>query len=698
MTSNNLTHRDANTLRVSVDIGGTFTDLVGYDATTGALSFSKSLTTYEGLSNGVFDCIRLAEIDVSDVSYFIHGSTIAINTVIQRKGARTGLITTKGFRDVYAIGRGSRPEAYNLMLEKLPPLVQRENIFEVDERLNAAGSVVVELNESDVAIAVDALVAQGVESIAVALLHAYANPIHEKRIGEIIAERAPQLYVSLSHEILREFREYERTSTTVLNSFVGPIIGEYLGELESSLTSGGFAGHFLIMQSNGGTMSSETAVEKPVAMMESGPVAGVIGCARLGQALGQPNVISFDMGGTTAKSSLIENNEVRIVTGYHIGASEGLGHPMMLPVVDIVEVGTGGGSIAWIDPAGGLKVGPISAGSAPGPVCYGKGGNDPTITDANLVLGRLDAGNFLGGQMNLDLEGARRAIDEKIARPLGLSVEEAALGIIKIADTKMSLTVREVSVQKGHDPRGFAMIATGGAGPLHAVSIARELSLPTVVIPELPGTFSALGMLMSDVRHDFVRTMILQMKSAPAAIIENVFVEMADEANQRLAADGVRSGNGFLTRGLDLRYEGQEYTLTIPVTADVIDSAALEQVREKFDELHRAQYGHDAPEESVEIVNLRLAAIGTMGEEPDVFGQPITTGHERTGRPKGRRTVHFEEGEFECDVFDRGALIPDQIVTGPAIIEERVSTTVVLPGATAKLDSGGSIIISVEGN
>lgn len=698
MTTGPSTSPDAKSLRVAVDIGGTFTDLVGYDAATGELSFSKSLTTYEGLSNGVFNCIDLARIEVRDVAYFIHGSTIAINTVIQRKGARTGLITTKGFRDVYAIGRGSRPEAYNLMLEKLPPLVPRASIAEVDERMNAAGAVLRALDDADVERAVDELVAQGVEAVAVVLLHAYANPVHEKRIGEIVRARAPGLYVSLSHEILREFREYERTSTTVLNSYVGPIIGDYLGELGASLDRGGFGGHFLIMQSNGGTMSADTAVEKPVAMMESGPVAGVIGCARLGRALGHANVISFDMGGTTAKSSLIEDGEVRIVTGYHIGASEGLGHPMMLPVVDIVEVGTGGGSIAWIDEAGGLKVGPLSAGSSPGPVCYAKGGTEPTITDANLVLGRLDPENFLGGQMRLDLESARRAIEEKIARPLGLGVEEAALGIVKIADTKMSLTVREVSVQKGHDPRGFAMIATGGAGPLHAVSIARELSLPTVVIPELPGTFSALGMLMSDVRHDFVRTMILRLKDAPADVIGSVFEDMADEAGERLFADGVREGNGLLHRSLDLRYEGQEYTLTIPVPAGTIDAEALGKVRLRFDELHRAQYGHDAPEEPVEIVNLRMAAVGRLGGEPDVFTTPMASEFTRTGEPKGRRTVHFEDGAFDCPVYERGALIPGAAIAGPAVIEERVSTTIVHPGSTARLAPGGSIVITLGEN
>jgi len=692
-----MNHSDLKNWRVASDIGGTFTDLVGYDAATGKLEYSKSLTTYEGLSKGVFNCVDIAGIDISEVEFFVHGSTIAINTVIQRKGAKTGLITTKGFRDVYAIGRGSRPEAYNLLMEKVQPLVPRFLVREVGERLNARGEVVAALDEASVAAAIDELLALGVEAIAVVLLHAYANPEHEKRVGALITQRNVNVYVSLSHEILREFREYERTSTTVINSYVGPIIGDYIGELKSKLSDNGFDGSFLIMQSNGGTMSADTAIEKPVAMMESGPVAGVIGCAQLGKSIGYADVISFDMGGTTAKASLIAGSEVRIATGYHIGG-EGVGHPMMLPVVDIVEVGTGGGSIAWIDAAGGLKVGPLSAGSAPGPVCYGNGGAEPTITDANLVLGRLDADNFLGGRMKLDLQGARRAIEERIAKPLGLSVEAAALGIIKIADTKMSLTVREVSVQKGHDPRGFAMIATGGAGPLHAVSIARELSLPKVIIPELPGTFSALGMLLSNVRHDFVRTRILRLRDVSPEDIARVYDDMAIEANERLRLDGVKAGNGVLQRTLDMRYAGQEYTLNVALPGGVVTAETLQAVRDRFDEQHRTQYGHSAPDETVEVVNLRLAAIGLMGEEPDVFSQPLQEGHVRTGRPKGSRLVQFDEGAFDCPVYERGEMLPEVKIQGPAIIEERVSTTVIHPGCSAMLAPNGPIIIEISEN
>jgi N-methylhydantoinase A len=684
-----LAHRGK--LRVAIDIGGTFTDLVACGEADDRVIFSKSLTTYDLLSNGVFDCLGLADVDLREVAFFFHGSTIAINTVIQRRGAKTGLIATKGFGDIYKIGRGNRPDAYNLLFEKAAPLVPRDRIVEVDERMNARGDVLRPLDPESVRQAARKLREAGLEAVAVTLLHAYRNPAHERAVGELIAKELPGVYVSLSHEILREFREYERTSTTVLNAYIGPIVTTYVEELQERLTDAGFTGNFLVMQSNGGTMSAQVAATRPVTMMESGPVAGVIGSGRLGAALGYDDVIAFDMGGTTAKASLIEKGEAKIVAGYYIGGAR-TGHPMMLPVVDIVEVGTGGGSIAWIDAGGGLKVGPISAGSAPGPVCYGKGGTEPTITDANLVLGRLDAGNFLGGQMRLDLEAARRAIKTRVAEPLGLSVEEAALGVVKIADAKMSLAVREVSVQKGHDPRGFALVASGGAGPLHAVSIAHELSLPKVLVPELPGTFSALGMLATDLRHDYVRTQIADLGAADPAALASVFEDMAQEGRRTLEKDGASPAGMRLVRSLDLRYLGQEYTLNAPL-GSAIDAAALRAVRARFDELHEAQYSHSAPQEPVEIVNLRLAAIGEIFSTTNAIGRLIDADKPRSGKPKGSRRVLFEQGAFDCPVYDRDDMPIEQSLEGPLVIEERVSTTIVHPGDRARLMRQGPILI-----
>ncbi len=682
-----------NDLSIAIDIGGTFTDLVSWSRRSGRLSYAKSLTTYDSLSNGVFDCLRFAGVNLSEAAWFLHGSTIAINTVIQRKGSRTGLITTRGFRDIYTIARGDRQEAYNLLFSKAEPLAPRDLTMEVDERMNARGEVTRPLDLESARIAVRALVEKGVEAIAVVLLHAYRNPAHEQAVKAVLEVEAPGVYVSLSHEILREFREYERTSTTVLNAYVGPIVANYVRELENRLKTSGFAGNFLVMQSNGGVMSASVAREKPVTMMESGPVAGVIGAGRLGVALGIPDVISFDMGGTTAKASLIEKGEARVVSGYHIGG-QGQGHPMMLPVVDIVEVGAGGGSIAWIDAAGGLKVGPLSAGSAPGPVCYGAGGVEPTITDANLVLGRLDPDHFLGGQMKLDLPAARGAIEVRIARPLGLSIEEAALGIVKIADTKMSLAVREVSVAKGHDPRGFALVASGGAGPLHALSIARELSLPRVIVPELPGAFSAFGMLMTDVRHDYVRTLICDLASSDPALLASCFDDMAAEAAATLKRDGVNRDNAILSRALDLRYLGQEYTLTVPLVGAVsLDSLA--KARQSFDDKHLAQYSHAAYQEPVEVVNLRLVAVGEIEGRVKSFASVRDLRHIATGNPKGARSVIFEQGAMQCPVFDRDNLVVGATVMGPAIIEERVSTTVIHPGDCLTLLPMGPLLIEV---
>ena len=680
--------------RVAVDIGGTFTDLVAYDPGSACVRVGKSLTTDQRLSDGVFACLSQAEIELSEVGHFMHGSTIAINTVIQRRGARAGLITTRGFRHVYAIGRGDRPRAYDLLFEKPVPLVPADRIAEADERMNAQGEVVRALDEASVIAAIDMLVRQKIESVAVVLLHAYRNPEHERRIGELIAARAPGLHVTLSHEILREFREYERTSTTVLNAYVAPVVSEYVGELEGRLRSQGFGGHLLIMQSNGGTMSAATARARPVSMMESGPVAGVIAAARLGQALGIGDVISFDMGGTTAKASLVENGEARTVSFYHIGGAE-TGHPMMLPVVDIVEVGTGGGSIAWLDAAGGLKVGPLSAGASPGPVCYGMGGVEPTITDANLVLGRLDPAHFLGGRMRLDFAAARHAITSRIAEPLGLGTEQAALGILRIADARMSLAVREVSLTKGYDPRDFALVASGGGGPLHGGAIARELSVPRMIIPELPGTFSALGMLMTDARHDLVRTRIADIARIDAGEIAEVFAQMQEQARELLTLDGIAPQDCRLAPGLDLRYLGQEYTLQVPLGDVAPDASALANARQRFDELHQARYRHAAPDEKVEIVNFRLTAFGKVAGDLAAFGDITERATARPAAPIGHRLVWFDDGCHKCAIYRRDELPEGCVIEGPAVIEEAVSTTLLHPGDRAEVSARGALMVGI---
>jgi N-methylhydantoinase A len=677
-------------MRIAVDIGGTFTDLVAVDD-QGKVSRSKALTTPDDLARGIQDCLRGANIDVGGASFFVHGSTVTINAVLERKGARTGLITTKGFRDVYEIGRGNRPEGYNLFFKRPVPLVPRDLRLEVDERLYATGEVLKALDESSALATIAALKAAGVESLAVCLLHAYANAAHEQRLGELLGEQFPAVYVSLSHEILREFREYERTSTTVLNSYVGPLVRRYLVSLEKMLADSGFAGTFRVMQSNGGVMSADTAKKMPVTMMESGPVAGVIAAASLGESLDCRHIISFDMGGTTAKSSLIKDFHPEVTSSYYVGGYVS-GHPMMLPVVDIVEVGNGGGSIAWIDPAGGLKVGPQSAGAAPGPACYGKGGGEPTVTDANLITGRIDPEYFLGSGVRLQRDKAAQAIADKVAKPLGLSVEEAALGILTIANFNMSLSVRAVSVEKGYDPRDCVLVPSGGGGALHAMAIARELSVPRVIIPPMPAHFSALGMLLADLKHDYVQTFVREMVETSGTQIADAFSLLEKSAVDTLAEEGARPEQITLRRFLDMRYRGQEYTLPVPVTEDLRSLNDFTSIRARFDQLHQEHYGHSAPAEPVMMVNLRLSALGRSENKLP----PVPPARREDSGERGRRPVIFESELVDCPIYLRSGFQSGDSLTGPAVIEELGATILVYPGDTLQVNESGHLLIDIE--
>jgi N-methylhydantoinase A len=649
------------------------------------------LTTPDGLARGIQNCLREARVDVAMASFFVHGSTVTINAVLERKGAQTGLLTTRGFRDVYEIGRGNRPEGYNLFFKRPVPLVPRNLRLEVDERLYATGEVLTPLDENSAISAINTLKAAGVESIAVCLLHSYANPAHEKRLGEILRERFSDAYVALSHEILREFREYERTSTTVLNAYVGPLVTRYLGVLERMLGDGGFRGAFRIMQSNGGVMSAETAKKMPVTMMESGPVAGVIAAARLGEALGYRQIISFDMGGTTAKSSLIKDYHPEVTSSYYVGGYVS-GHPMMLPVVDIVEVGNGGGSIAWIDAGGGLKVGPQSAGAAPGPACYGQGGQEPTVTDANLIAGRIDPEYFLGSGIRLQREKAAAAINDKIARPLGMSLEEAALGILTIANFNMSLSVRAVSVERGYDPRDCALVPSGGGGALHASAIARELSVPRIIIPPMPAHFSAFGMLLADLKHDYVRTFVRELEEASGAEIAEAFAVLEESAGETLAEEGSKPEQIVLRRFLDMRYRGQEYTLPVPLTEDLRGLSDFGAVRARFDELHQAHYGHSAPGEPVMMVNLRLSALGKNDSRLPLAGRC----RENDRGQRGTRPIIFAAHAIETPIFLRSGFRAGDRLIGPAVIEDIGATILLYPGDSMEVNELGHLVIDVE--
>jgi N-methylhydantoinase A len=679
-------------LNVAVDIGGTFTDLIGYDESTEKVYHAKSPSTPSDLTLGIFRCLQKSGVSIREAINFVHGSTVAINTVIERKGARTALVVTKGTRDVYKIGRGNRPEAYNIFFKRPDPLVPRHLTFEVEERLLASGEVLTPFNLSQARTVAENVAKSGVEAVAVCFLHSWANPHHEVEMGRLFTAYQPGPYISLSHEILREYGEYERISTTVLNAYIGPRVNKYVDDLEQLLAEHDFGGSLLIMQSNGGVMSPATAKLTPVATLESGPVGGFIAASRVGKALGFGNVIALDMGGTTAKTNLIKDGEPQLAHGYYIGGyARGL--PMMLPIIDTVEIGAGGGSIAWVDDVGILKVGPHSAGAEPGPICYGRGGTEPTITDANLVLGRLSPRDFLGGEMPLDTERAKKGIIESIASQLALSDIEVALAITKIAVMNMSLAVRGISVERGYDPRDFAMVAFGGAGALHAVEVARELHIPTVIVPNYPGQFSALGMLMADIQHDYVQTYYNALAEADFSSMRTICDELIQLGRGTLKNENVPDEAMVFQRFLDMRYSGQEFSIPVPIPADYIDRSDAEAIGKAFNEFHERRYGYYTADQPMEIVNVRISAIGKRKQ----LQLPPLEFSQREDPQIGRRKVYLNEGTnaVECPVYTREKLAPGYEVIGPAIIQEYACTTVLFPGDKATIAESGELLITI---
>jgi N-methylhydantoinase A len=540
-------------IRLAADIGGTFTDIAVFDDKSGRLTFGKALSTPERLVDGISSGVEKAGSDYASAALFLHGSTIAINTILERTGARTALITTEGFRDVYEIGRINRPDAYNLFFQKHVPLVERALRFEVKERVRADGEVLIPLDESELIQLGDHIAGLGMEAVAIMFINCYANPAHEARAHDILAKRHPGMFVSASHELSQEYREFERCSTAVANAYIGPKVRRYIGEIDEHIRKAGFHGSLLIVQSTGGLYEAAQAQTQCVRMLESEPAAGVIGTQALCRTLGINNTIAFDMGGTTAKAGVIHKGEA-LTTGAALIGGYDKALPVQIAMMDIFEVGTGGGSIARVED-GALRVGPQSAGAQPGPACYGQGGEQPTVTDANLVLGRLGADRFLGGEMTLDVKAAERAL-ARIAKPLGMSVTEAADGILRIAATTMSYAVKGVTTERGLDAGDFALVAYGGAGPLHAVAVAREIGIRNVIIPSAPGVFSAFGMLFSDLRYDYVRTSLMPLEDAPFKDIEQVFRELESQGRDAIAAASVRPHQITTKRALDMRYVG----------------------------------------------------------------------------------------------------------------------------------------------
>jgi N-methylhydantoinase A len=681
-------------MRVASDIGGTFTDLTYLEEETGEVGVMKVTTTPANFAGGVVETLQRAELSASDTSFFVHGSTVIINALTERKGVKTGLITTKGFRDVLEIGRANRPDIYNMYYTKPKPFVPRYLRLEAEERINYKGQVLTPLKEEDVRKAVEAFKADGVQAIAVCFLHSYANPEHEVECGEIINQIAPDIPVTVSHQITQEWREYERTSTVVLNSYVHPIAKDYLDSLEKDLTGMGMNRQTLhVMQSNGGSATFDAGKSLPINQVESGPVAGVIGAAHIGKISGEPNVISLDIGGTTAKTSLVENNTPKITTEYKIEhRRDYAGYPILVPTVDIVEIGAGGGSIAWIDKAGALRVGPVSAGADPGPACFNWGGEEPTVTDANVVAGRINPFYCLGGTIPLDMGKAKSAI-RPIADAFNISTEEAAMGIIRIADANMINALKLVSVRRGYDPRDFALIAFGGGGAMHAGALMRELRAKKVIIPTEPAVFSAWGMLMTDLRRDYIRTLITRTDQVEPKRLNMIYGDMEQQALGELAAEGVKESDMAFQRFADMRYMGQEHTVKVPLPGGQIVDEVMPDINERFHSLHEQTYTFrlDTP---VELVNYHVIALGRV-KQPEIRKLEGAGGALESAQ-KETRNVNFDElGFHEAAIYERDLLPVGNAIKGPAVVEEPAATTVIFPDQQLTRDEYGFLHIEM---
>jgi N-methylhydantoinase A len=662
---------------VAVDIGGTFTDLVAYDHDSHQVAYTKSPTTYGNLVDGILDCFGKAKIRPDQATFLNHGTTLVINAYIQRKGAKAALVTTKGFRDVLEIARANRPDPFDLYYQRGEPLIPRELRFEVAERMDNRGQAVVPLDLAALdALAAD-LKARGVDAIAVFFMNSYANPAHEEAAAARLRVLLPGVYVTHSTELTREWYEYERTSTVAANAFVGPQVNAYIRRLESDMEERGFKGSLFMMGSNGGLLSADRTCRQPIGLVESGPIGGCIGAGAYAEALGFKNVVAFDMGGTTAKCALVENGRFSVESIYYAGGYV-KGFPIRSPVIDIVEVGSGGGSIAWLDAQKRLHVGPQSAGSTPGPVCYGHGGAEPTVTDANLVLGRLNPARFLGGELGLDTAAAERAIAERIAGPLGYQGRDGLVrmadGILAIATVIMAGAIRQVSVEHGLDPRDFVLFSYGGGGPLHAGALARELNTPTVVIPPAPGNFSAIGMLLADARIDASKTFTARLGDDTVTAMQDAFAAMERDAAAALAEE-FGASEVFFERHAEMRYVGQNHSIKVPVSG-LADPAAIKSA---FERDYKRRYGHADARAAGEMQALHLSAFARQ-KRPDLGRLPQIA---ETGAPRGARQVYFGGpggGWAEAAVYDRAVLRPGFAADGPAVIEEYGSTTLVAPG------------------
>ena len=689
-------------IRIGVDVGGTFTDFVLIDDHRQLIFLEKQLTTPRDPSLAIISGIEVlldrAGIDVGQLDGIVHGTTLVTNTVIERKGAKVGLITTRGFRDVLEMGREIRYDLYDLFLEKPAAIVPRQLRREVDERLDYSGAILRPLDETEFIGIVDDLVANGVEAIAVSFLHAYRSDVHEQAALKLIRAKYPDLPVTLGSEVAPEIREYERTNTAVANAYVQPQMQTYLALLEQKLGALGHKGTLAIMLSAGGLTTVKTAAEFPIHLIESGPAAGAIAAALYAKLTGEDHLISFDMGGTTAKMCLVEHGAPEHSNDFEAGRvkrfRKGSGLPLKVPVIDLIEIGAGGGSTAWIDGMGLMKVGPESAGSEPGPVCYRRGGAEPAVTDSDLLLGYLSPEFFLGGDMSLDLGAVRTAVEERLAKPLNITVEQAAAGIHAIVNETMASATRMYIAEKGRDPRRYTMIAFGGAGPVHAYGVARLLKLRRLICPLGAGVMSALGFLVAAPAVDLVRSYVTRLDIANWAMVNTFFDDMTTAATARLVEAGAQANEISFTRRAEMRHIGQGFEITVPLPDGVLDAGSLSAVRDLFYEKYEELFGRRVEGVGIEILTWRLHATAPKSEVALSFaGQKADKGE----RIKGQRRVFFPEtGYVQCNIYNRYALTPGFKFQGPAVVEERESTTVIGPDASVHVDQFLNLVIDID--
>ncbi len=684
-------------IRVATDVGGTFTDLVCFesDQATGdfRVTTAKSDTTPPNFEQGVLNVLAKADINPADIDFFAHGTTVVINALTERKGVRVGLITTEGFRDSLEIARGNRPDFFNLHYEKPKPFVPRYLRRELPGRMSYEGKELQALDLIGLPSILDDFRKEDVQAIAVCFLHSYANPAHEERVTSEIKKLWPEIATVASSQITREWREYERSNTTVMSAYVQPTAERYLSRLGDGLTEKGFDGNLFIMQSNCGVDSLEAVKKIPITMVESGPASGFWGAAELGKLIGEPNVLALDIGGTTAKCSLIENGQVRIMTDYWIERDRtSAGYPIMVPVVDLVEIGNGGGSIAWVDDFGKLHVGPKSAGSTPGPAAYGRGGTNATTTDANLWLGRINRDYFCGGAVAADMTATEKALEE-IGSKLGVSADEVARGIVRIANNNMVNALKLVSLNRGHDPRDFTLVAFGGGGAMHAVALGQELGVKKVVIPTGAAVFSAWGMMMSDLRRDYFLTKLVDLADGAAATIEAVFAETEALARSQFGAEGVQGEQVNFARYGKFRYQNQEHTTEVLISGTITD-AALAQIKQDFEESYEREYTYrlDAP---VELVGIHLIASAEVGKLKMIERPRGAT--DSSSALKGERNVDYAlDGVHKAAIYNGERLAPGMSFRGPAIIEDPGTTIVIHPGNGVEIDGFGNIHIHLK--